>query len=404
MKSNEAKMKKSYILILFCVSISILMSLLLSRQQSVLIGSDHYSRWYATYRLIKDNRSIYDPQNSVDVVSLNSSPTDPLAATFSYPAHLLFFILPFVLLPYPIAHFLWLVIIQLFIIIAIWLLYRELDWPETINQFTLFLILSIFFIPNIQNVIWGQFNSISVISLVIIILAIRREEYFIAGLCSIGLTFKPQTTLFVLGFLVFWSIFSRKRWHFLLGLGLSLFGSILFANWYEPNWILLFIEGVQDYSKFFNPKSVFDSLIPHSWILYIFAAAITVLIFLYNRKSSSKSSSFNGSIVYSLGIGWLTVPVLGMMNLVAFPIALILLFSSFSDYNKKLYRLSIASFSLIYFWGLVGFIYGLSSPNLYGQHIHLSELAYKIIASGLLILFSIPLTLSSKTQNILCLE
>ena len=392
-------MKKSYILIVFCVSISVLISLLLSRQQSILIRSDHYSRWYATYRLINDNRSIYDPQNGVDVVSLNSRPTDPIAGTFSYPAHLLFFTLPFALLPYPIAHFLWLVIIQLFVIIAIWLLYREMEWPKTINQFTIFLILSIFFIPNIQNVIWGQFNSISVISLVIIILALRRDEYFIAGLCSIGLTFKPQTMLFVLAFLVFWAIFSRKRWHFLLGLGLSLFGSILFANWYEPNWISFFIEGLKIYSKFFNPKSVFDSLIPHSGILYIFVTVITVLLFLYNRKSSSTSISFNGSIVYSLGISWLTVPVLGMMNLVAFPIALILLFSSFGDYNKKLYRLSIASFSLIYFFGLLGFIYGLSNPNLYGQHIHLSELAYKIIASGLLILFSIPLTLSSKTQK-----
>jgi len=391
-------MKKSYILIVFCVSISVLMSLLLSMQQSVLIRSDHYSRWYATYRLIKDNRSIYDPQNGADVVSLNSSPPDPIAGTFSYPAHLLFFTLPFALLPYPIAHFLWLVIIQLFVIIAIWLLYREMEWPKTINQFTIFLVLSIFFIPNIQNVIWGQFNSISVISLVIIILALRRDEYFVAGLCSIGLTFKPQTMLFVLAFLVFWAIFSRKRWHFLLGLGLSLFGSILFANWYEPNWISSFIEGLKSYSEFFNPKSVFDSLIPHSWILYIFAAVITVLLFLYNRKSLSTSISFNGSIVFSLGISWLTVPVLGMMNLVAFPIALILLFSSFSDYNKKLYRLSIASFSLIYILGLIGFIYGLSNPNLYGQHIQLSELAYKIIASGLLILFSIPLTLSSKTQ------
>ena len=236
---SETALTYNKLIILFLVSLvySISFSYLLSNQPTVLIRSDHYSRWYATYKMVTEQRSLYDPQNGKEIVSLNSIPFDPIEGSFFYPAYLIVFILPFAWLPYPLAHFIWLNLIQIFLMLAIWLIYREIKWPNSINQFTLFFFLSIFFIPNFQNTIWGQFNTIAVISLALAYTCIRRQRYFLAGILATGMTFKPQQMLLTLIFLLVWALIQRERRRFIFGFILGMLALWLFANHFEPNWV-----------------------------------------------------------------------------------------------------------------------------------------------------------------------
>jgi hypothetical protein len=48
--------------------------------------------------------------------------------------------------------------------------------------------------------------------------------------------------------------------------------------------------------------------------------------------------------------------------------------------------------------GVVGFLYGLSTPSLYGQHIKFTELVYKILLPILIIVLSLPLALPKKSS------
>ena len=42
----------------------------------------------------------------------------------------------------------------------------------------------IIFIPNLQNTIWGQFNTISVLSLSLVYVALRKSKFAVAGICA----------------------------------------------------------------------------------------------------------------------------------------------------------------------------------------------------------------------------
>jgi hypothetical protein len=118
---------------------------------------------------------------------------------------MLIFTGPLALLPYPTAHFLWTIAVQLFYLLSIWLMMRLAQWPTTINHKTIFLVLCTLFLPNLQHTIWGQFNTIGVLSLVVVYLMLQQKRYIWAGIWAAGLTFKPHAYVLTLVFLMFWA-------------------------------------------------------------------------------------------------------------------------------------------------------------------------------------------------------
>ena len=389
MQTLSLETKKEFILLLVCSILAIALAFQLSRQPGVLILSDHYSRWYPSQKLITEGRSIYDPQNGIEVVSLNPNPPDPIEGSFFYPAHLLLLTLPLVGMPYPIAHFIWLVLIQAAFITALYLTFKAMDWPPSANLKALFMMLSLLFIPQIQNTIWGQFNSVGMLSLALVYLALRRKRWMLAGFLALGMTFKPQNMLLTLVFLLFWAISDRRRWRFALGFSLACFGAWLFAEWLEPHWVSSFLHGVQAYSGYLHPKGILDQF----WgggaaLLKIALISIAFWLFYRTRHASPDSLPFVAGLVLSLTAWWMIVPLLGMMQLVPLPLALLLLLAGLRNTFPTLYKSSIIAFALIYIFGYLGFLYGFIRPDLYGAHVILSELAYKTIASILLTLIS----------------
>jgi hypothetical protein len=398
--NHHSSIKSQKLLVLLFVSVvfSAAFSYLLSNQPDVLVRSDHFSRWYATSKLVYEGRSLYDPQNGVEIVALNSIPVDPIEGSFFYPAYLVALILPIVWLPYPLAHFIWLTIIQIFLISAVWIIYKEGNWPDSINAFTLFIFLSILFIPNLQHTIWGQFNTIAVLSLALVISSLRREQYLLAGVFAAGMTFKPQQILLTLLYLLLWALFRRERWKFLLGFSLGMLPLLLIAFIFEPNWLPSFLGGIKAYGAFHNPNPALHlGNLPFS-ITFVLLLLASSWFFIKSLAGHPKSIAFTGTIILSIAIWWLAVPVLGMLHLVAFPIAVLMLFASLRQVGSKWYQYGLLAFVLLYILGFAGFIYGLSTPGSYGLHIALSELIYKRIAPIFLAFLALPLCLSPKNE------
>ena len=389
MKSLQLDVKKEIILLSVCASFAFVLAFHLSRQPGVLILSDHYSRWYASLKLITDGRSLYDPQNGIEIVSLNPNPTAPVEGSFFYPAHLLLLTLPLVGLPYSLAHFVWLFLIQAFFIAALYLTFKLVGWPRSPNRKAVFMILALLFIPQIQNTIWGQFNSVGMVSLALVYLALRKDRWMLAGFLALGLTFKPQNMLLTLTFLIIWAISSRRRWRFLAGFSLACLGAWLFAEWLEPHWVSSFLHGVRAYSAYLQPKGVLDLYWAEgATALKIALICLSFWLFYRSRHGSPDSLPFLACLTLSLGAWWVIVPMLGMMQLVALPLAVVWLLASLSKPFPLLYRSSLIAFALIYVLGYLGFLYGFIQPDLYGTHVILSEIAYKIIAPALLTLIS----------------
>jgi len=82
----------------------------------------------------------------------------------------------------------------------------------------------------------------------------------------------------------------------------------------------------------------------------------------------------------SLAAWWLVVPIIGMMHLVLMPLAVAFLLAAIQQVLPRWHRPAWLAFLLLYILGYAGFIYGLITPGLYGQHIALAEIAYKVFA------------------------
>lgn len=396
-----AERKKEVILFVVSSLLFLGSAFVLTRQKSVLIHSDFYSRWYPSRMKLLEQRSIYDPKNSEEVVAINPEPIDPIFATFAYPATLLVFTLPLAFMEFPAAHFFWLFFIQICSFLGVYILSKAAGWPRAVNGLTVMLLLSILFIPNMQNTIWGQFNTIGVLFLALAYRALLEGKYAQAGLWAAGLTFKPQTMLLTLVLLLAWAIFERRRWPLLsgfFGASLVLWG---FAEIIEPGWIIGFYKGSQvylNYSGLFDPSSALEFTgIPGMW-LPAGLLLITAVVFLVHRKAEAGSPAMTGWLVLSAATWWLVVPIIGMMHMVLLPGVLVILFSVLSREYPQLERLGEAGILLLYGLGAAGFLYGLASPESYGLHIRLSELAYKVAAPIFTAALTFPLVIRARRQ------
>ncbi len=397
MVADPQSKAKTILLLLVCFLFSVVFAYLLTRQQAVLIRSDYFARWYATQKLVTENRSLYDPQNGKDVDYLNGLPFDPIAGNFFYPPYLALLILPLAWTSYPLAHFIWLVTIQLFLIAGILYVSRIEAWPRSSNLLAFFVLLSVYFIPNLQNTIWGQFNTISVISLALTYGCLRNHRYGLAGISALGLIVKPQAMLLTMVFLLIWALFERRRWSFILSFGLGVLAAWAIAEWIEPSWVSRFLDWLRIYTNTYHPQGTLAQWGPAGSVVSILLIIISLGVFVWNRASPADSVQFAGTLVLSLSVWWLVSAVLGMMNLVALPLALIWLFANLEKTRPALYRFALLVYPVLYVLGLLGFLYGLSNPDLYGLHTTLSELAYKIVAPILTALLAIPLLITGKT-------
>lgn len=387
--------KKLSILVAVGLFFMIAVSLILTGNSFVRYRNDFFGVWYATTKLFEEDRSLYDELNGQEVVEYSHFP-DPRKAGFYYPAHLLLITGPLALLPYPAALFVWLLVIQIFYVVGIWLVSDLNGWPETIGQKSWFLVAAILFIPYLQQTFWGQFNTIAVVSLALTFLALSAGRMGLAGALAAGMTFKPQASGLVLIFLVVWALFRRERWQFLLGLTLT--GALLWlvAEALQPGWVGAFLDSLNLYvptrsviDRFWNPNQLI------SGILLIGS----LLVFYRNRHCTPDSPGFAACLAFSFAIGALIVPVVGMMHMVLFPIILIFLLRALKSERLTMFKPALLIFGFIYIAGWFGFILGLLFQGQSGGHIDWAELAYKVLVPLLIIVFALPITLGDISER-----
>ncbi|MGW8251500.1 MAG: hypothetical protein ACWGO1_12720, partial [Anaerolineales bacterium] len=161
-------------------------------------------------------------------------------------------------------------------------------------------------------------------------------------------------------------------------------------------WLENFLKGVQAYNGYLQPNPVVHLPGVSGWVLLVISGLISLWLFGRNLSSAPGSVSFAGCLVWSLGVWWLFVPVLGMMHLVALPLALMLLLAGLNSLASRLYRYGVVIACVLYGLGLLGFLYGLSPAGFYDLHILLAELAYKLAAPISLLLLAMPLCLGER--------
>jgi hypothetical protein len=366
---------------------------------------DFFPRWYASYKLLTINRSIYDPANAAELVELARWPfADQLR--YYYPAYMLIFTFPLALVSYETARFIWTVGGLWCLWLGTALVARLLKPALSVNRLTVLLVLVTLSMPILQHTVNVQFNALGVLALALAYRALYQEKYLAAGLWAGGLLFKPQALILPLIFFLVWSLFeSRRRW-FWVGVGAI---SLVFwgvAELLEPGWVNSFRESLQNYVPI---QSALEIMVgdPY-WLFSLALFGLTVGAIVYTREVSARSIVFVGLLAWTICLNALIVPMYGMLHMVCLGLILVLLLSGLST----LYP----AYSAWFWWSIMGFfvvgILALALPLVLagasGVQIATTELVFRFtlpILAGLAawpLILSQHLTTRDEVHEIIC--
>jgi len=345
------------------------------------LTSDFFPRWHASRMLLSTGRSVYDWANATEISAVTGWPKLHQLGYY-YPAYMLLFTAPLALLPYTVAHAVWVTLGLWFMWLAMFIFARDTAPRMSLNRLTLLLVLVTTSVPVFQHTLYAQFNTIGLLALALSYRALARQRYFIAGLWAGGLLFKPQATLVVLLFLAGWTALRRKRWGFWAGL--ATISGVLWglAELLEPGWVISFAATLGRYEPI---RSVVDIVLGNPFQL-ISAALLagTLWLVFTSRAIAAAGARFRALLAWAICLNALIVPMYGMLHMVMVgPVLIIeleLARTRWPQAAKWWWRGVAALFGA----GLLAFILPLLLTNTTGGQINAAEAVYR---------FTMPVTL-----------
>jgi len=349
--------------------------------------SDIFLRWYAATKLFSEGRNLYDPQNATEMwqIAFGQNPWG-YETNFFYPAHLLVFVAPLALLPYQTAHLIWTIIIQLFYFIGLWLIIRHSGWPSKSTAIGIFMALNFISLPYIFHTIWGQFNTIGMLGLALCFLALCDGRYALAGALAVSLTFKPQNDLLVLLFLLFWSLWQKKRWPFILGFGVTSFFCWLFAELLQPGWVMAFMASLGHYTRV---ESAVDLLWNPGQVTAILLALGSLVVFFWKRHAAPGSLDFVVCLTLSLAVWDLVVPIYGWIQTVLLALAIVWLVPLWKRSFPVFGHSPVYGFAFLFVLGWIFFFLDFVFPGI--GMLGCAEKTYKLLFPLFVAVISVPL-------------
>jgi hypothetical protein len=215
-------------------------------------GNDFYPRWHGTRALVLEGRDPYSEEVTLEIQrAMYGRPAreDEDQVAFAYPLYVSLLILPFSLLPYPVAQALWISTLVLALLAAVVLILHTLEWAPSPPQLVALALWSVLFYPSARSLVLGQLSILVLALLALSLWAQHRGRPFLAG-CSLALsTIKPQMVFLVVPFLLLSSL--RRAHYRTLASFLSVIAVLLVVvSFVLPTWIPSFATGLTSYQSY----------------------------------------------------------------------------------------------------------------------------------------------------------
>lgn len=359
------------------------------------LTSDFFPRWHASRMMLTTGRSIYDWANATEVSAVTGWPyLNQLG--YYYPAYLLIFTAPLAMMPYNVAHVLWVVFGLWCLWLGIFIFFRQLAPQISLNRITLLLALVTTAVPVFQHTLYAQFNTIGVLALALTYRALYHKRYLQAGIWAGGLLFKPQATLLPLLFILLWSAFRRERWRFwggLAGVSIALWG---IAELLEPGWVISFWQSLGSYVRIY---SVIDILFGNPYQLISIALFGGTLWFIVRvRDTAAGDVSFYGLLAWTMSLNALIIPMFGMLHMVLAGAILAILLSGIENHYPNRARWAWGGAVALFGAGLLAFSLPLLLTDTTGWQINTSEAVYRFTMPLVFSLAALPLVFARRVS------
>jgi hypothetical protein len=222
---------------------------------------------------------------------------------FAYPLYVIFFLAPFVHLPFEVVEYVFIVLLAVLCAwsVLLWANAMGLRWVASTKMAVVLLVFST--LEAMQGLARLQLSLLVFAFLTFGVWLIVRRCLSLGGLAFAVATIKPQLVLLPLVFLVFWASACRTRRAFLFGFTLGMALLLAAAELVQPGWILAFLEAVLAYHRY-AAGSLLNFILPPivAWIPTFALVALAFALFWKVRKAEADSPEFQVVLAVAMSI------------------------------------------------------------------------------------------------------
>lgn len=226
-------------------------------------GTDFYPIWYTSRECLPHGRDPYSAEVTRQIQTglfgrefspANPSDPSPDYRAFSYPAFVDFFGILVAWMPFPVARIVLAILLPSLTAASVLLWSKALHWGANPPVLVIFVVLTLSSYPGLEGLFAQQFGLIVGFFLAAAILALTKSRLAWAGCLLAFASVKPQTTLLVTFYLLFWVLANwTERWKLAAGFGTTLAALTLSAILIWPNWIIGWLHVLSNYRNYSRP-------------------------------------------------------------------------------------------------------------------------------------------------------
>lgn len=253
--------------------------------------------WAAGRGWLLDGQNPYDPA-IIDLAKSSLNETEFLAEVpeperLEHPLVTLFLYLPFSLMPYRISRAVWMSLQVISVLLIGYISLKISEWK--ISNLELFI--AVFFVlawlPDASAIVTGQLTPIVLLFVVTAVMLLLNGQDASAGF-FLALTFGSfQLTLFIIFFLLIWSIMQR-RWAFMgayfAGVAFLIAISLILLPRWPLDWFGILLQKFEQWQNFQTPLMILSNLLPGiaSYLMIALHASVLIaLLFIWLRKGKT---------------------------------------------------------------------------------------------------------------------
>ncbi len=283
--------------------------------------SDLYPRWLGARELLWHGRDPYSPEVTREIQrgfygrpidsSNRKDPTDPEA--FAYPIYVVFLLAPFLSVSFGAVRVGFTVLMLLLTVASVPFWMRALSLPMRASAMALALLATMSSYAVVDGLHLQQITLLVAALMAVAMAALASGRLAMAGvLLALG-TVKPQLAIFVIAFLLLWTVaqWQSRKW-FAIGFGSVMSAFLVGSELALPGWFHLWLRALEEYVRYHRPSllaGVFGK--PAAVVIGAVAGVACAALFWQCRRKPAGSSQFNFAIVAALALTQLLLPNAG---------------------------------------------------------------------------------------------
>lgn len=216
-------------------------------------ANDFYPRWLGGCVLLWEGVSPYSEATTERIQrGIYGRPAEAGEdqVAYAYPLHTLWFTWPTCFTrDFSTVQAAWMTVLVHATLIGTILARKAAGWGPEMAAWAATLVWSVFVYPNTRAILLGQLSVLVFVFLMAGVVLLKTGRPGWAGVALAAATIKPQMSLLIVGWLLWWSIHT-ERGRTVLGFVASLAAMLAVASWLDPTWWSGFLYQLQRYPSY----------------------------------------------------------------------------------------------------------------------------------------------------------